>query len=113
VLKSIGQTRLPGLGAANGIVTGWDRNLAQTVFIHGGNWLAEPIDPPGLAYNALFGRSSNQEMLNGGPALAITPDEFVFFRPQQSEAVFLQFGDIAVYDGTAIVDRWPVFPASA
>ena len=39
----------------------------------------------------------------------------VFFRPQQSEAVFLQFGDIVVVDVQAgkIVQRWPVFAASA
>ncbi|MCA8903473.1 MAG: hypothetical protein KDA43_01225, partial [Hyphomonas sp.] len=76
-------------------------------------WLADPVDPPGLEYNKTFGRSSNQEMLNGGPELSIAPDEFVFLRPQQSEALFLQFGDIAVYEDGAIVDSWPTFPVSA
>ena len=52
-------------------------------------------------------------MLNGGPELEIAVDDFVFFRPHQSEAVFLQFGDIAVYEDGQIVDTWPVFPASA
>ena len=52
-------------------------------------------------------------MLNGGPDLDISPDEFVFLRPHQSEAVFLQFGDIAVYEDGAIVERWPVFDYSA
>ena len=75
--------------------------------------LADPVDPPGLEYNSTFGRSSNQEMLNGGPELEIAADEFVFLRPHQSEAVFLQFGDIAVYEDGEIVGRWPVFPASA
>ena len=79
----------------------------------GGHWLADPVDPPGLSYNKTFGRSSNQEMLNGGPDLSISPDEFVFLRPHQSEAVFLQFGDIAVYEDGAITEFWPVFPASA
>jgi D-serine deaminase-like pyridoxal phosphate-dependent protein len=71
------------------------------------------VDPPGLQYNAIFGRSSNQEMLNGGAQLKIAPDDFVFLRPHQSEALFMQFGDIAVYEDGAIIDRWPVFPASA
>lgn len=113
VIKSIDKTRLPGLEFATGPAAAWNPNSKKTVFIHGGHWLAEPVDPPGLEYNKTFGRSSNQEMLNGGPDLSIQPDEFVFFRPQQSEAVFLQFGDIAVYEDGAIVDTWPVFPVSA
>lgn len=113
VIKSLPLTRLPGLEFADGARRAWDPNSSKTVFIHGGNWLADPVDPPGLAYNKTFGRSSNQEMLNGGPQLDIAPDEFVFLRPHQSEAVFLQFGDIAVYEDGNIVDRWEVFPASA
>jgi len=33
--------------------------------------------------------------------------------PSSSEAVFLQFGDLLVYDGESMVGRWPVLPASA
>ena len=113
VIKSLDRTQLPGLEFAEGATRAWDPNAQKTVFIYGGNWLADPVDPPGLAYNKTFGRSSNQEMLNGGKELEIAADDFVFFRPHQSEAVFLQFGDIAVYEQGAIVDRWPVFPASA
>lgn len=113
VIKALPETRLPGLETWGKIQALWDPNRARTVFIYGGNWLADPVDPPGLQPNALFGRSSNQEMWNAGTGLALKPDDFVFFRPQQSEAVFMQFGDIAVYDGQAIVGRWPVFPASA
>jgi D-serine deaminase-like pyridoxal phosphate-dependent protein len=113
VIKSLDKTRLPGLEFASGAAAAWNPNSKKTVFIHGGHWLADPVDPPGLEYNKTFGRSSNQEMLNGGPELSIQPDEFVFFRPQQSEAVFLQFGDIAVYEDGAIIDTWPVFPVSA
>lgn len=113
VIKFYDQTRMPGLEFADSAKRAWDPNSHRTVFIYGGNWLADPVDPPGLAYNSTFGRSSNQEMLNGGPELKIAPDEFVFLRPHQSEAVFLQFGDIAVYEDGEIVDEWQVFPASA
>ena len=71
------------------------------------------VRPEGLTVSEKYGRSSNQQMLTGPADLALKPDEFVFFRPKQSEAVFLQFGDIAVFEDGAIVDRWPVFPASA
>ncbi|MEM7328180.1 MAG: alanine racemase [Pseudomonadota bacterium] len=113
VIKSLPTTRMPGLEFADAAKRTWDPNYSKTIFIYGGHWLADPVDPPGLSYNSTFGRSSNQEMLNGGPDLDVKTDEFVFFRPQQSEAVFLQFGDIAVYEDGAIVDRWPVFEASA
>ncbi len=113
VIKTMTGTRIPGLEFLTGVNRAWDPNLDRTVFIYGGHWLAKPEDPPGLQYNGTFGRSSNQEMLNAGPGLDLAPDDFVFLRPTQSEAVFLQFGDIAVYDDGAIVDRWPVFPASA
>lgn len=113
VIKSLPTTRMPGLEFADGAKRTWNPNYNKTVFIYGGHWLADPVDPPGLSYNPTFGRSSNQEMLNGGPDLAIAADEFVFLRPHQSEAVFLQFGDIAVYEDGKIVDHWPVFEASA
>lgn len=113
VIKSLDQTRMPGFEFADGASRAWNPNSRKTVFIYGGHWLADPVDPPGLEYNKTFGRSSNQEMLNGGPDLDIAVDDFVFFRPHQSEAVFLQFGDIAVYEDGQIVDSWPVFPASA
>ena len=113
VIKSLPTTRMPGLEFADRAKRTWDPNYSKTVFIYGGHWLADPVDPPGLSYTSTFGRSSNQEMLNGGPDLEIAADEFVFFRPHQSEAVFLQFGDIAVYEDGAIVDHWPVFEASA
>ncbi len=113
VIKALDRTRLPGLEFAEGTLRAWDPNSARTVFIYGGHWLADPVDPPGLSYNKTFGRSSNQEMLNGARSLDLSPDDTVFFRPHQSEAVFLQFGDIAVFDEGRIVDQWPVFPASA
>lgn len=113
VIKTSDETRIPGLEFADSAKKAMDPNLDKTIFIYGGHWLAHPEDPPGLNYNSTFGRSSNQEMLNGGKNINLKPDDFVFLRPTQSEAVFLQFGDIAVYEDGAITDRWPVFPASA
>ncbi len=104
---------MPAIEFADGAKRMLDPNLDKTIFIHGGNWMAEPEDPPGLRYNSFFGHSSNQEMLNGGTDTDLQPDDFVFLRPSQSEAVFLQFGDIAVYENGAIVDSWAVFASSA
>lgn len=108
VLKSLDTLEIPGidLGKAQSL---WDPNRARTFFTYGGYWKARPESPVGLVNNSLFGRSTNQEMLNGSRNINLQPDDWVFLRPTQSEFVFLQFGDIAVYEEGAIVARWPVF----
>jgi D-serine deaminase-like pyridoxal phosphate-dependent protein len=113
VIKAVGETQIPGLEALSGVMRFFDANSERAYFIHGGHWLAEPESPPGLEFNSIFGRSSNQEILTGSRSVVLKPDDFVFLRPNQSEAVFLQFGDLLVYEGGKIVDRWPTFPVSA
>jgi D-serine deaminase-like pyridoxal phosphate-dependent protein len=113
VIKALKRTEVPGIEFMSKPLRWWDPNLAQTFFIYGGNWQARPESPAGLQTNALFGHSSNQEMLNGSADIALQQDDWVFLRPTQSEAVLLQFGDIAVYDKGEIVDFWPVFSQGA
>ncbi len=84
----------------------WDPNRARTFFVYGGYWKAEPVSPPGLATHAIYGRSTNQEMLNGSAAVDLAVDDFVFFRPTQSEFVMLQFGDIVAVRGGQIIETW-------
>ena len=91
----------------------WDANQRHGVYIYGGHWLAQPVSPAGLAPSGLIGPSSNQQLLLGSGQQALKPDDFVFMRPTQSEAVLQQFGDIAVYSQGRITDWWPVFPAQA
>ncbi len=113
VIKVLSRTEIPALESLSGVFRFFDPNTAQAVFIHGGHWLATPVSPPGLQYNPLFGRSSNQELLTGSDAIDIVPDDYVFFRPNQSEAIFLQFGDIAIYEDGKIAGAWSTFPVSA
>jgi len=113
VIKVLARAEVPGLEPVTGIFNFFDPNTKRAVFIHGGHWLAKPESPSGLEYSALFGRSSNQELLTGSDAVDLQPDDYVFLRPTQSEAVFLQFGDMAVFDGERIVTTWPTFPVSA
>ncbi|MFO1254584.1 MAG: alanine racemase [Sphingomonadaceae bacterium] len=113
VIKASADQSLPGVEALSGALHWWDRNTQRGFFIHGGHWLAEPVSPQGLQYSKLFGRSSNQELLTGSKLVDLKPDDHVFLRPDQSEALFLQFGDIAVYDGQNIAEMWPTLPISA
>jgi len=84
----------------------WDPNRARTFFVYGGYWKAEPVSPPGLATHGIYGRSTNQEMLNGSAAVDLEVDDFVFFRPTQSEFVMLQFGDIMAVRNGRIEETW-------
>ncbi|MDE2437505.1 MAG: alanine racemase [Sphingomonadales bacterium] len=112
VIKA-GRMELPGNEWLTGPLSFMDPNAARAFFIYGGHWLATPVSPPGLQFSNLYGRSSNQEMLTGSTHVELRPDDTVFLRPNQSEAVFLQFGDIALFDGKAIVGMWQTFPVSA
>ncbi|GMG87345.1 DSD1 family PLP-dependent enzyme [Biformimicrobium ophioploci] len=108
VLKSTGSVQIPGINLGP-LQSLWDPNRRRTVFTYGGAWKAEPVSPAGLSVNPLYGRSTNQEMLNGSEATDLRVDDWVFLRPTQSEFVFLQFGDLAVFEDGKVQAYWPVF----
>ena len=114
VLKALDVFQMPyGVEWLGALARGWDRNQAQAYFIYGGNWLADPVSPEGLAASGLYGTSSNQQVLLGSGLQGLRPDDWVFFRPRQSEAVLQQFGDIAVLEGNRISQAWKPLPATA
>lgn len=51
-------------------------------------------------------------MVNASDRLDLRVDDFVFLRPRQSEAVFLQFGDLLTLRDGRLDGCWPVFPAA-
>jgi len=111
VLKIASELKVPGLAFASRPTR---LNIPQDkkmVFIYGGKWMAQPTFPKGLAYSQIFGRSSNQEMLEADAHLNLQPDDFIFLRPTQSEAILTQFGDIAIYQNHKIQTSWKPFPA--
>ncbi|MBW2175697.1 MAG: hypothetical protein JRH03_01865 [Deltaproteobacteria bacterium] len=65
-----------------------------------------PLSPEGLVLNTLYGRSTNQEMMNGTEHTDIDVDDYVFLRPTQSESVMLQFGDLFVIRGNEFVGMY-------
>ena len=110
VLKALDGLTLPGplpLGDAWAL---WDPNRRRTYFIYGGYWKAEPVSPPGIRRNDLYGASTNQMMYNGSPASELVPGDQLFFRPTQSEFVLLQFGDLAAVSEHRIQAWWPPLP---
>ncbi|WP_332767228.1 DSD1 family PLP-dependent enzyme [Pseudomonas koreensis] len=109
VLKSTGAVNIPALDGKSRLLSWWDPNQRQTFFVYGGNWMAEFESPMGLQSNAVYGRSSNQEMVNGSSAVGLGVEDQVFLRPAQTESVLLQFGDLLAVRGGRIVDSWPVY----
>ncbi|WP_176159848.1 DSD1 family PLP-dependent enzyme [Pseudomonas fluorescens] len=109
VLKSTGPVNIPALDGTSRVFSWWDPNQRETFFIYGGNWMAEFESPRGLQSNDLYGRSSNQEMVNGSSAVGLNIEDQVFLRPTQSEFVLLQFGDLLAVRGGKIVETWPVY----
>lgn len=87
-----------------------DPNSRRGFFLYGGYGDARPVSPPGVRFSRIWG---GRGMLEGSEKVELAQDDFVFLRPTESEGVFLQFGDIAVYDGEEISAWWPTFPAHA
>jgi len=112
VLKHLQGARLPALEWTGPLLRAWDKNQTQMYFCYSGNWLAENESPPGLTPHFAY-VSSNQQGYSASDSVDIGVDDFIFLRPTQSEAVLLQFGDLVLFRGDQIVDRWPVLPVGA
>jgi len=108
VIKASDGTQIPGVPYLGDMMAWYDKNRAKSFFIYGGHWMANPVSPEGLKTNPVYGLSSNQELLNGPKSVPLKPNDYVFLRPTQSEAVLLQFGDIAVMRQGTITNQWPV-----
>lgn len=114
-LKVSDGVKLPALEYAHGLLG--KAQAGKTVFIHGGYWMADAVYPAKLKTSSVFGRSSNQELWIAPKNTNLAVDDFVFLRPTQSEALFLQFPKIALYDcrtrHAKITDIWAPLPVSA
>jgi D-serine deaminase-like pyridoxal phosphate-dependent protein len=112
VLKRLDGTRIPGADWIGKLGAWWNPNRRRTYFLYGGHWLARYESPRGLLEHPMMGYSTNQQFVNGATATDLAPDDYVFLRPTQSEAVMLQFGALVVLRQGKIVDYWPVLGSS-
>ena len=110
LLKHIGSPVLPGPSLISDALRRTKVIPDSAGFIYGGNWLATPCFPESMKPISLYGHSSNQELYGFDKACRIKENDIVLFRPKQSEAVLLQFGDIALYRDGTINHYWPVLP---
>lgn len=82
----------------------------DTLFLYGGRWMAMPVWPASAQENSLYGLSSNQQLITVDKRSGIRVDDYLILRPNQSEAVLLQFGDLLAVRGNRVEAQWPVFP---
>lgn len=97
ILKALPKTQLPGVGKLNAVlneITG----SRKAYFIYGGYWMAKYHEPKGLSDNALYGKSTNQHMVNAPKNCSLDVDDFIFLRPTQSEFVINQFKTTLLYN---------------
>lgn len=69
----------------------------QALFVYGGYWMADYVYPKGIKINALYGRSSNQELVTLPKGCQVSTQDYVFLIPHQSEAVIPQFQKLSCY----------------
>ena len=110
VLKKLEGTTIPFLEKLSWIWSAWDPNKQKTYFIYGGEWRAAYCSPAGLQRNSVYGKSTNQSIVNGSDRTGIGVDDYIFLRPTQSEGIMREFGDILLVRGGKVADRWPAFP---
>lgn len=92
ILKVLTYSQIPGLEMLNHLP-----HRHKAVFIYGGYWRADYVYPEKSHPHILYGRSSNQEMLQVPKQYEIAVDDYVFLRPQQSEAIIPQFAHLYAY----------------
>jgi D-serine deaminase-like pyridoxal phosphate-dependent protein len=110
VLKVMDPPLMPGIEGYAGALGRLNADGRRGFFVYGGYGDADPVSPAGLSFHPLFGSRS---MLMASAKVALEQDDMVFFRPRESEGVFLQYGDLAVYEDGEIVERWPTFAVAA
>ena len=103
VLKVLPFTRLPGLKILNKLP-----HRSKALFVYGGYWMANYVYPKGIHPHALYGRSTNQEMVNVPKKANIEVDDFVFLRPTQSEMIIPQFAQLSCYKNDKF-EMWETF----
>lgn len=102
VIKRLAGVRIPFLEWLSAL------SHRDTLFIYGGRWNALPCWPEGMRESRVYGPSFNQQLLTVPRSVRVQPEDFVFFRPVQSESLMTALGDILLIDDGVIVDEWPV-----
>ena len=101
----------PALFIAAPILKRYDRSPLnpdqRLYYIYGGKWKAKMTSPTDVG-DTLY-ESTNQSPIITSGTNTLDVDDYMFFRPTQSEFVMLQFGDLVTITDGQIDKYWPVF----
>lgn len=103
VLKVLPFTQLPSMAVLDKLP-----HKCKALFIYGGYWMANYVYPDQAHTHVLYGRSSNQELINVPKNCDTQVDDFVFLRPTQSEAIIPQFTNLMLYKQNRF-ESWQTF----
>lgn len=103
VLKVLPFTQLPSMAVLDKLP-----HKCKALFIYGGYWMANYVYPDQAHTHVLYGRSSNQELINVPKNCDTQVDDFVFLRPTQSEAIIPQFSNLMLYQQNRF-ESWQTF----
>lgn len=105
------QNHRPALFIAAPILKRYDQSplndKERLYYIYGGKWKATLTSPTDVG-DALY-ESTNQSPIVTSAANTLDVDDYMFFRPTQSEFVMLQFGDLLTVTEGQIDKHWPIF----
>jgi D-serine deaminase-like pyridoxal phosphate-dependent protein len=76
------------------------------VYLFGGRFQGKPVSPAGMVANLALGDSANQALFQLDRSSSLTVDDWVFFRPHESEATMDTMNTVLARDG-ATLSRWP------
>ncbi|MGA4853209.1 alanine racemase [Acinetobacter haemolyticus] len=103
VLKVLPFIQLPSMAVLDKLP-----HKCKALFIYGGYWMANYVYPDQAHTHVLYGRSSNQELINVPKNCDTQVDDFVFLRPTQSEAIIPQFSNLMLYKQNRF-ESWQTF----
>ena len=83
------------------------KDMERLYYIYGGYWKAKIASPQNIG-KPIY-QSTNQSPITTAGDIELDVDDYVFYRPTQSEHVMLQFGDLITVSGGKLETRWPVF----
>jgi D-serine deaminase-like pyridoxal phosphate-dependent protein len=115
VIKKPGPVRIPFVEFITPFLTWWNPNLKQSFCIYGGIWAGQFISPPGIDPLKMLNDPPNQNMLPNQTLLSISDSaplsvgDYIFYWPQQSDAMFQFHTCITIREG-AITGEWKTFP---
>ncbi len=115
VIKKTGPLKIPFVEFLTPFLAWWNPNFRRSFSVYGGGWAGRFASPPGIDPLEMLNDPPNQNLLpnqsvvSGSDRVSLEVGDYVFYWPQQSDAMF-QFNTILTTRGGRITGEWKTFP---